>query len=136
MESYEKLLEEAYSKVKSVPNGRAERFEIPKADAQIIGNKTVISNFSQICSYLRRKPEDTMKFLSKELAAYCKQEGDRLVLNRKISQNYINDKITLYVEMFVICKQCKKPDTEIIKEGSFAFIHCLACGAKHSIGKI
>ena len=31
------------------------------------------------------------------------------------------------------CKDCGKPDTELIKEDRFTFIHCLACGAKHSI---
>ena len=34
---------------------------------------------------------------------------------------------------FVLCKECKKPDTELLKEDRLLFIHCLACGAKHSV---
>lgn len=134
METYEQLLEEAYKKIKPVSvSERFERFEIPKANAQVIGNKTYIDNFLQICSYIRRQPEHFAKFLSKELAAFSKIENERLMLNRKIQVTQINDKIKFYTEEFVLCRECKKPDTELIKQGNFMFIHCLACGAKHSV---
>lgn len=132
---YEKLLEQAYKKIKPV-QGRKERFEVPEVDSIIQGNKTIISNFSQIASYLRRKPEHLEKFLEKELAAQSKPVGDRVIFIRKILGKKINEKIRFYVERYVICKECGKPDTELIKEDNFFFIHCLACGAKHSISKI
>lgn len=134
MENYEKMLDEAYENIKPISvSQRFERFEIPKAQAQIIGNKTIISNFLQICSYLRRDPQHVSKFLSKELASFSKIEGERLVLNRKIQTAQINDKIIFYVNEFIICHECKKPDTELIKQGDYMFMHCLACGAKHSV---
>ncbi|MEK6812055.1 MAG: translation initiation factor IF-2 subunit beta, partial [Nanoarchaeota archaeon] len=34
---------------------------------------------------------------------------------------------------FVLCKECKKPDTELLREDRVTFIHCLACGAKHPV---
>jgi len=102
----------------------------------IQGNKTILSNFFQIAAYLRRKPEHLEKFLEKELAAQGKHEGDKLILIRKIPQKKIQERIKLYIEKYVICKECGKPDTEIKKENQFTFIHCLACGAKHSISKI
>ncbi len=37
-----------------------------------------------------------------------------------------------YVNEFVLCKECKKLDTKLIKEGRLTFINCLACGTKHS----
>lgn len=134
MESYENLLEEAYEKVKPIKASEAfDRFEIPKANSQIHGNKTYVDNFLQICSYIRRQPDHVMKFLSKELAAFSRMESDRLMLNRKIQSGQINEKIRLYIEEFVMCKECKKPDTELVKQGDYMFIHCLACGAKHSV---
>lgn len=134
METYEKMLEEAYAKVKPISvSERFERFEIPRANSQVIGNKTIISNFLQICSYLRRDSNHVMKFLSKELAAFSKIDNERLILNRKLQTSQINEKIALYVNEFVVCRECKKPDTELIKQGDFMFIHCLACGAKHSV---
>ena len=134
METYEQMLDEAYKQIKPLKVSESfERFEIPKANVQIQGNKTIISNFLQIASYLRRDPLHLMKFLSKELAAFSKMENERLIMNRKIQPNQINDKIALYVNEFVICKECKKPDTELVKHEGFMFMHCLACGAKHSV---
>lgn len=134
MESYEQMLDEAYKEIKpAAVSKNFERFEIPKANAQIQGNKTVVSNFLQIASYLRRDPLHLMKFLSKELATFSKMENERIIMNRKIQPSQLNDKIALYVNEFVICKECKKPDTELVKHEGFMFIHCLACGAKHSV---
>src|SRR3989338_3330061 len=129
MESYESLLDEAYQKVKQI-EGTGERFEIPKIEGHIEGKKTVLTNFLQITSHLRRPAEHFQKFLLRELATQGQMEGDRLVLNNKVPSTKINQKIEDYANEFVICKECGKPDTEIVKEDRFAFLKCLACGAK------
>jgi translation initiation factor 2 subunit 2 len=132
---YEKLLEQAYKKIKPV-HSKQGRFEVPEVDSRIQGNKTILANFSQIASYLRRRPEHIEKFLEKELAAPGKIEGDRLILTKKIPPKKLQEKIESYTRKYVICKECRKPDTELLKEGNFFFVHCLACGAKHSMTKI
>lgn len=135
MENYEKLLDEAYIKIKPI-EGKESRFEIPKVEGHIEGKKTIITNFFQIADYIRRNPEHFQKFLLKELAASGQIEGDRLVLNIKVPSSKINQKIEEYLKEFVLCRECGKPDTELTKEDRFAFLHCLACGAKHSVHKI
>jgi len=131
-DDYEKLLDEAYGKVKTIESN-GERFEIPKIEGHFEGKKTILTNFFQIASHLRRNPEHFQKFLLKELATSGQKENDRLVLNNKIPSAKINSKIEDYVREFVLCKECNKPDTEIIKEDKITFIHCLACGAKHPV---
>ncbi|MFH1500580.1 MAG: translation initiation factor IF-2 subunit beta [archaeon] len=133
MNNYENLLEEAYKRVKPITSESSERFEIPKVSGHVEGNKTIITNFSQICSYLRRKPEHLLKYLLRELATSGIIDSERLILQRKMSSARINEKIQDYVKEFVICKECQKPDTELQKEDRLMFIHCLACGAKHSV---
>lgn len=130
--NYEKLLEEAYGKIKQT-NTSLDRFEIPKIEGHFEGRKTVLTNFYQIASHLRRKPEHFQKFMLKELAASGQKEGDRLVLNIKVPSSKINQKIEEYVNEFVLCRECKKPDTELIRKDRINFVHCLACGAKHSV---
>jgi len=132
MTNYEQLLDEAYKKVKQVDTS-SDRFEIPKVEGHFEGRKTILSNFFQIASYIRRKPEHFQKFILRELATSGQKEGDRLVLNNKVPSAKINQKIEQYVKEFVLCKECKKPDTELIKEDRLTFVHCLACGAKHSV---
>jgi translation initiation factor 2 subunit 2 len=130
--NYEKLLEEAYGKIKQTDTS-LDRFEIPKIEGHFEGRKTILTNFYQISSHLRRKPEHFQKFMLKELAASGQKEGDRLVLNIKVPSAKINKKIEEYVNEFVLCRECKKPDTELIRKDRINFVHCLACGAKHSV---
>lgn len=132
MESYEKLLDHAYKDLKPIEHS-GERFEIPKVEGHIEGTKTILTNIQQIASYLRRDQNHLLKFLLRELATSGSIKNNRVILQRKISSQKINEKIQDYAKEFVICSQCGKPDTEIIKEKGFSFIHCLACGAKHSV---
>lgn len=131
MENYEELLNDAYSKIKKSES--KDRFEIPKIEGHFEGRKTILTNFFQIASHIRRNPEHFQKFILRELAASGQKEGDRLVLNMKVPSAKINQKVEQYVKEFVLCKECGKPDTELVKEDRMSFVKCLACGAKHSV---
>lgn len=132
MEDYNILLDKAYKEIKPVES-KISRFEVPKVEGRIEGQKTIITNFKHICSYLRRDPNQVLKFLLRATAAPGSIKGENLVLIRKISSKIINEKIQLYVEQYVLCKECKKPDTELIKKDKITYIHCLACGANKPI---
>jgi len=132
---YLDILDEAYKTIKPVES-KIDRFDVPKVEGHLEGVKTIITNFKQICSYLRRDQDHLLKYLLRELASPGVIRGDRLILTRKISSKIINDKILQYTEEYVICKECKKPDTKLIREDRLNFIHCLACGAKRSISRL
>ena len=129
---YENLLKRAREKLPASVFEK-ERFEIPKAKGHIEGNKTVISNFSQIAGVLRRPADHLLKYILKELATPGELRGGFLILGSKIPASRINDKIKQYAHEFVLCPTCGKPDTEIKKEGEFSFIKCSACGNKHPV---
>ena len=132
MENYEKLLEEAYSKVKSVEKD-SKRFEIPKVKGSVSGKNTIITNIILIANQIRRPVEHLVKFLQKELAVSGTLEKERLILKTRLNSSRVNEKIEQYVKEFVLCQECKKPDTEIISEKGIKSKHCLACGAKSPI---
>ena len=111
----------------------SERFEIPKVRGHIQGNKTVISNFGEIASKLRRKPEQILKFVLRELAAPGELHKNAIIIGRKVSASQVNEKIKKYAKTYVLCPECGKPDTILVKEGNFLFIKCMACGAKKSV---
>ena len=129
---YEELLNEAYEKVKPIEHTGG-RFEIPKIEGHLEGNKTILNNLPQIASYLRRDQNHLLKFLLKEMATSGSIKNNRVILQRKISSQKINEKLSDYVKEFVLCSQCGKPDTELKKQDRIPFMHCLACGAKQSI---
>lgn len=130
--NYEELLKKAKEALpKNIET--TERFEIPTVKGHVQGNKTIIMNFNQICSTLRREPKLILKYLQRELATPAQIDGPRLILGRKLSSSLINEKIERFTNEFVICKLCKKPDTKLIKENKVLSIKCLACGAKYPI---
>jgi len=129
---YEQMLERGKKALPEVATA-TERFVVPNVTGHLEGNKTVISNFLQIASILRRTPEHLLKYISRETAAKGEIKKQLLLFNTKIPSAKLNEKIQQYVDEFVICKECGKPDTKIYKEGIVTFIKCQACGAKHSI---
>ncbi len=110
-----------------------QRFEIPKALGQIQGNKTIISNFRQIASALRRPVEHLLKYLLKELATPGELTQSGLIIGSKVPASRVNEKIRQYAEEFVLCMECGKPDTQIITEEDISHLKCLACGAKRPV---
>ena len=64
---YAALLKKAY---KALPETveHEDRFEVPKVTGHVQGNKTIINNFYQISTVLRRTPEHLLKYVLKELA--------------------------------------------------------------------
>jgi len=131
---YEDLLDEAYENVEATEE--AGRFEVLKVKGHHEGTKTIITNFGQVVACLRRDADHVIKFLNKELASSSELKGDRLILSRKLPSKEINEKIEKYVNQFVLCPKCKKPDTELDESKGKAFLRCLACGEKHEVHKI
>lgn len=132
MRSYEELLKRGLKQLPEVVI-ETSRFEIPKVKGHIQGNKTIISNINEIVEILRRPIAHIVKFLQKELATPGEVKGNFLVFGTKISASRVNEKLEEYVNKYVICPVCKKPDTKLKKEGDFVFIICQACGAKKAI---
>ena len=130
--SYEELLKKARQ---DLPESVfiKERFEIPKVKGFIQGNNTIVVNFVQIAKTLGREPEHLLKFVLKEIAAPGKLDGQRLIVGSKISASLINQKIKLYANTYVLCPECGKPDTKLIKEKAVSSLKCAACGAKHPV---
>ncbi len=130
--NYEDALKRAYDKIPKKLKEQA-RFTIHEAQIRIQGNRTYVNNFNQICADLRRDPQHLLKFLQKELATPGEIKGKALVLGTRIAPGRINQKIEQYINSYVICPDCKRPDTELVKEKGFWFMVCQACGAKRPV---
>jgi translation initiation factor 2 subunit 2 len=129
---YEAMLNKGYESVPKDANS-GERFEIPKAKGHIQGSKTVISNFFQIAKILRRDSQHILKFILRELATPAETKGTQIVFGRKVSAARLNETIEKYAKIFVLCKSCGKPDTQIIKKDRVDYLKCTACGAQSPI---
>ncbi len=111
------------------------RFEVPRAVVQTQGRQTFLKNFKEISKALRREPEHLGKFLFQELAVPG-SIGNELLLQGKFSADFINRKIESYVKEFVVCEECGKPDSTLVKSDRMYIFKCEACGAKRPVRRI
>lgn len=132
-DTYTALLDRAFSSVPQLSEAKSD-FVVPSVDSIIQGTKTIIRNFSQIVDVARRDSTEVSKFFTKELGAPVGIERQSLVINTKVQANVLNEKVKKYFEVYVICKECHKPDThvETIERG-YEVIVCEACGAKYTL---
>jgi translation initiation factor 2 subunit 2 len=110
-----------------------DRFKMPKAEIFYEGNTTVIKNFDKISIAINRDPKLILKYLLGGVGTAGELEGTRVVFQGKIITKQIQDKLKEYVDSFVICTECNRPDTQLVKRGRATVIRCDACGAVRSV---
>lgn len=111
------------------------RFEIPRAEVFREGNKTFITDWSRILKILNRESDadHLAKHLAREFATSSTEDRGRLLLQGKFSRVMINRELESYVKDFVLCEECAKPDTKLVKEGRILIKVCEACGARGAV---
>ena len=132
MESYQALLARAHEKLPPVRTG-GERFQVPEPDVMTDGKNTVIRNLQEITGVLRREPAHLIGFLAKEFGCPGVLDLPRGVLKSRLTKDQIAQRIRDYTVKYVICSECKRPDTHLQKEGKFTLLICEACGAQRPI---
>lgn len=129
--NYEEMLKRARSQLPPQVSEH-KRFEIPRPRCSIIGMRTIFHNYKEICEVLNRPPRHMLKFLSREMATAGTIDRSRVIFQGKFRNDTFERLIQRYIEEFVICPVCKRPDTKIVKEKRLYFLLCEACGAKSS----
>jgi len=132
MDGYQALLERARAQLPEVRTG-GERFQVPEPAVATDGKTTVIRNFQDITTVLRREPEQVIGYLAKELGCPGVLDLPRGVLKSRIAKDAIAQRIREYTEKYVICSECKRPDTHLTKEGRLTILVCEACGAQRPV---
>jgi translation initiation factor 2 subunit 2 len=132
---YEKLLKSARSQIPEVASKR-ERLELPRMIYSVIGMRTTIHNFKEIAEALNRDPRHLLKFLTREMATAATMQESRVIFQGKFSRETFERLLQRYMEQFVTCPVCKRPDTKVVKEKRLSFLVCEACGAKSSVRQL
>lgn len=110
-----------------------DRFKLPKAEIFYEGNTSVIKNFDKISDALNRTPDLILKFLLGGLGTAGEIVSGRAVFQGKIPARSFQDKLKEYIDTYVICTECNRPDTHLVKQGRTTLIRCDACGAFRSV---
>jgi translation initiation factor 2 subunit 2 len=125
---YEELLDRALRQLPSTKVSDS-RFTIPEIKVFIEGKTTIFDNFEAICNYMNREPEHAMKFLLNELGTSGKMDGNRAIFQGRFLKDEVEHQIQRYMDEYVLCWECKKPDTHFEKMERVWVLKCDACGA-------
>jgi translation initiation factor 2 subunit 2 len=129
------MLDDAYSKLPQEAS-KHERFEVPRPFCTTFGARTIFQNFKEASGTLNRDPVHVLRFLSKELATAGIVDGNRAIFQGKFGTDTFGRLLKRYVDEFITCPVCKRPDTKIVKEKRLSFLVCEACGARSSVKSV
>ncbi|MFX0077500.1 MAG: translation initiation factor IF-2 subunit beta [Candidatus Hermodarchaeota archaeon] len=130
--NYDELIDKAYE---NIPDNvkKLSRFEIPKVEIRIEAKNTYITNFNKIINILNRDRKHFFGVFLKKVGTMGEIRGQQLFLKGIYKEKVLNRLIEQYSKLYVLCKICNKPDTEIQREGKKVFLKCTACGAREEI---
>ena len=111
---YKDLLKKVQDNIATKPVSD-DRFKLPKAEIFYEGNTSVIKNFDRISDAVNRDPEEILKYLLGGLGTAGERSGSRVIFQGKIPADSIQTKLKDYIENYVICSECGKPDTHLVK---------------------
>lgn len=132
---YETLLKRARSQLPEVAS-KQERLEIPRLSHAVIGMRTLVFNFKEVTDALGRDPQHVLKYLSGEMATAASMQESRAIFQGKFRPDTFQTLLRRYMDEFVLCPICKRPDTKIVKERRLSFLVCEACGAKSAVKQL
>jgi translation initiation factor 2 subunit 2 len=112
---YDALLDKA---IKELPDVLKEhsRFEKPAVDSIIQGKTTVVKNLGDIAKAINRDVDLVSKYLIKELGTAGTHDAQHLVLKGQFREPQIQNRFDAFLEEFVLCSECTRPDTKIMRE--------------------
>ncbi len=110
-----------------------ERFQMPRGAVFYEGNTTILKNFLEIAGILNRDPQHILSYLLKELGTAGEADGERAIFQGRIPERKVQERIGDYVNRFVLCRECGRPDTKLIKKNRTLLLKCEACGAVHPV---
>lgn len=110
-----------------------DRFKLPEIEIFYEGNTTVIKNFDKISDAVNRDQDHILKLLLGSVGTAGEINKGRLIFQGKIPSKAIQDKMKEYIDTFVMCSECNRPDTHLVKQGRTILIRCDACGAFRSV---
>lgn len=135
-EGYLRLLDKVMANLPHTIGKAGDRLIVLNPEILHESRRTIITNFKDLAEKLNRPPEHLARFIFKESGKPGSIEGERLIIQGRLSNEEFRRLIELYVKEFVKCPICGGLDTRIISEKRLRFLICEVCGAKSSVRRI
>jgi len=129
---YDVLLDRARDRIPKDISER-NRWTMPPPEILVEGSQTILRNFAAIVDSMDRDPNHVYQYLVNELGTSGTREQVRVMFKGRIPPKRIKEKLVSYVKTYILCEQCRAPDTRFIKEERTTLLKCQACGATRPV---
>ena len=112
------------------------RYKMERLQSKIEGKgngiKTVVVNLSNVADQLARPPNYVIKYFGFELGAQTNidPKDDRWIINGSHEATKLQDHLDGFINKFVLCKDCKNPETVVSIKDANIILDCKACGQR------
>ena len=115
------------------------RYKMERIQSKIEGKgngiKTVIANLPSVAQSLARPPSYVIKYFGFELGAQTNTnpKDDRWIINGAHQSDKLQESLDGFINKFVLCKDCKNPETEFVIKDGRILLDCKACGQRTTV---
>ncbi|CAF1439783.1 unnamed protein product [Adineta ricciae] len=115
------------------------RYKMPKLVVQVIKERssfrTILVNLSDIGKALRRSPQYIIKYLALELNSSMKvnNHSNQYIILGNYNPETLQNVLDGFIKLFVLCKTCENPETDLDCDEKGLCQRCCACGSTREI---
>lgn len=115
------------------------RYKMERLQSKIEGKgngiKTVVANLPSVAQSLARPPSYIIKYFGFELGAQTNTnpKDERWIINGAHQSDKLQDSLDGFINKFVLCKDCKNPETEFVVKDGRILLDCKACGQRTTV---
>jgi len=115
------------------------RYKMERIQSKIEGKgngiKTVVANLPSVAQSLARPPSYVIKYFGFELGAQTNTnpKDDRWIINGAHQSDKLQESLDGFINKFVLCKDCKNPETEFVVKDGRILLDCKACGQRTNV---
>jgi len=118
------------------------RYKMPKLTIKIEGSgngiKTVLTNVTDLGQALNRDPAEITKFFGCEFGSQTSFSPDKAIVNgqHSVPPDKLQTRLSKYIENFVLCKNCRYPETHYTIKHDVIQRECSACKAEFKFSPV
>lgn len=115
------------------------RYKMERLQSKIEGKgngiKTVVANLPSVAQSLARPPSYIIKYFGFELGAQTNTnpKDDRWIINGAHQADKLQESLDGFINKFVLCRDCKNPETEFVIKDGRILLDCKACGQRTQV---
>ena len=97
------------------------------------GTKTLITNGTVIARSLKRPIDLFTKYCGYELGSATSVKNGLCTINGWLQQAQLQELMDKFMEAYVLCKECRNPETDVVIKKRLVYLGCKACGYRGAV---